>query len=815
MEKKIEYVTVLGHDPKVLLLSAYVLYPHPFTIDVFENGVKVEATITKINRHDLQRKYGNQKIDENCGFRLLYPLKNEHSKIEVYMHQTSTLLFKANDKKLQKLINKQSIRHALTAVNYTLQDDIEIYRIEGWAFSDRRNMDVEFYQSDTINTYPLDVNRFTMVDLNYKGIIPPDVKNCAFGLTVQVKKGQPAKLILKTADNRIETINLCKDMAKIGAKQVTNRPKRKLNLYTIHKGLAYLWHHGLKATLRKIKGEEMYQEWLKKHALSEQDIKSQREHVFVKKPLISIVVPVYNTDLNMLEEMIQSVYEQTYANWQLCLANASKDNISICRKLTKWANKDKRIVIKNLNCNEGIAQNTNQAIALAKGDFIAFLDHDDKLAINALYEMVVAYNQAEDDIYYSDEDKMSSDGKHFMLPHFKPDFSPDLLYSHNYITHFVIMKKTIIDELGGLSSACDGAQDYDLLLRAYEKTNRIKHIAKVLYHWRMFAQSTAANPESKLYTVKAGQKALQNHFDRQGIAVKVEAMPEPFLNFYHPVYQIKGQPKVSIIIPNKDHKELLKPCLKSLFHRNDYANIEILIVENNSTTEDIFNFYDHVSARHQNVRILKYEGDFNYSKINNFAVKEAKGEYLLFLNNDTELIDQDAIREMLGLCQRKDVGAVGAKLLYEDDSIQHAGVIVGIAGSAAHVFSLYDKNQFTYMHRSELDVDYSAVTAACMMVKKEDFLAVDGFSEDFKVAFNDVDLCLKLQHKLHKYVVYDGHAHWHHYESKSRGYEDTPAKKKRFEQERDKLQKKWPMYYEKGDPYYNPAFDLNMAPWQL
>lgn len=592
-------------------------------------------------------------------------------------------------------------------------------------------------------------------------------------------------------------------------------PRKRISYNLIQKGCSYLLKHGIKATIKKIIGQEVYQEWINEHSLSEQELQEQRTTSFEKNPKISIVVPLYNTNIWMLNEMINSVVCQTYSNWELCLVNASANNERINSTVEEWIQKNSRIKFKKLDNNLGISGNTNEAISIASGEWIAFLDHDDTISPNALYEMVSSFNIEENDVYYSDEDKLLEDGSKRVIPHFKPDFSPDLLYSVNYITHFTIVRKSIIDEIGGLSSNYDGAQDYDLLLKIYEKTVKFKHISKVLYHWRISSSSTASNPESKQYTIESGRRALQDHLNRIGVKAKVESLPAPYLNSYHVIYEIIDQPLVSIIIPNKDQVKYLQKCINSILQKNSYKNYEILIVENNSKTKEIFEYYEEIQNKYKNIRVIVYEGEFNFSKINNFAVKSAKGEYLLFLNNDTELIQEDGIQELIGVCQRKDVAVVGARLLYEDDSIQHAGVIVGISKSAAHVFLGLKKHQSSYMHRAVLNVNYSAVTAACMMVKKELFDMVNGFSEDFKIAFNDIDFCLKVREKTGKLVVYNGQSTWHHFESKSRGYEDTPEKKKRFEEERQRLISNWPHYFEKGDPYYNPAFDLSMAPWQL
>ena len=397
-------------------------------------------------------------------------------------------------------------------------------------------------------------------------------------------------------------------------------------------------------------------------------------------------------------------------------------------------------------------------------------------------------------------------------PKFKPDFSMDLLCSHNYITHFFVVKTEIIKKIGGFRSEFDGSQDYDLIFRCVEEAKQIKHIPKILYYWRMHENSVAGNPASKMYAYEAGKRAIEEHFKRTGVSAKVEHTE--LWGMYHVIYDTPGDPLVSIIIPNKDHIEDLEKCVSSIQEKSSYRNIEFIIVENNSEKEKTFAYYEELEKRYDNVKVVYWKKEFNYSAINNFGVQYANGDYLLFLNNDTEIINDTAISEMLGCCMREDVGIVGAKLLYEDDTIQHAGVVIGIGGFAGHVFVGLDKDDYGYMVRPRINCNYSAVTAACMMTSKEDFLSVGGFTEEFAVALNDVDYCLKIREKG-KWVVYNAFSLWHHYESKSRGYEDTPEKIRRFENEISKFQKRWKTLLEEGDPFYNPNFSLEKEPFNL
>ena len=440
---------------------------------------------------------------------------------------------------------------------------------------------------------------------------------------------------------------------------------------------------------------------------------------------------------------------------------------------------------------------------MATGEFVALVDHDDIISPNALYEVVKRLNEKpETDFIYSDEDKFEGSIENRFYPFFKPDFSPDFLRSNNYICHLSIIRKTLVEKVGGFRKEFDGAQDYDLILRVTENTNKIEHIPEILYHWRIHSASTAQNMETKNYAIEAGRKAIEEHCKRLGLPIeKVESI-EP-LGLYRTKFRVVGEPLVSIIIPNKDSVKYLKRAINSIL-KSTYKNYEIIIIENNSTKKSTFKYYGKIKTF---AKIIKYEGEFNYSKINNFGVKYANGEYLLLLNNDVKVITNDWLEEMLSICQREDVGIVGAKLLYGDKTVQHAGVVVGMGGIAGHVNRLIADKAPGYFGRVAVINNYSAVTAACLMTKKELYEKVEGLDEKFKVAFNDVDFCMKIR-KLQKLVVYTPFARLFHYESKSRGYEDTPEKLERFNGEIKLFESKWKDELEKGDSYFNPNLDL-------
>ena len=455
-----------------------------------------------------------------------------------------------------------------------------------------------------------------------------------------------------------------------------------------------------------------------------------------------------------------------------------------------------------------------KALEAADGDFIVLADHDDRMTENALYECAKAINENPGcDVLYSDEDKLDMDGGALFEPHFKPDFNPDLLTSTNYICHLFAVNRDLVEEVGQFDERFDGAQDYDFIFRCTEAARKIYHIPKVLYHWRCHQDSTASNPESKLYAFEAGARAIMAHYGRVGIrAEKVEKGVD--YGIYHTIYEIEGEPLVSVIIPNKDHHTDLDLCIRSLIERGTWKNLEFIVVENNSTEPETFEYYKKISAEFPQVKVVTWEREFNYAAINNFGVTFASGEYLLFLNNDTEIIEPDCIHELLGFAQRPDVGAVGARLLYQDDTIQHAGVVVGFGGIAGHTFIGLHKAENSYFHRAMCAQDYSAVTAACMMSKRSVFDAVGGFSEELAVAFNDIDYCMKVR-ALGKLVVYAPYALLYHYESKSRGLEDTPEKVARFNREVKIFADKWPEILKNGDPYYNPNLTLRKSNFAL
>ena len=592
------------------------------------------------------------------------------------------------------------------------------------------------------------------------------------------------------------------------------RMLKKLNPYTIQKGFRYLKHYGPKEFWirlhERFEPEEVpYGPWYEAYIPDKAELEKQKKHKFAYTPRISVAVPAFRTPEVFLRQMIQSLLDQTYPNWELCIANGSPDDTEMTAILKEYASADRRICVRDLRENLGIAGNTNAALTMASGEFVGLLDHDDLLAPNALYEIVKKLNEDRElDAVYTDEDKVTTDLSEHFQPHLKPDFNLDLLRSNNYICHFFVVRKTIVDKVGGFRQEFDGAQDHDFIFRCVEEASgRVGHVPEIVYHWRTHKASTADNPASKMYAFDAGKRAIEAHLKRVGVEGEVSHTPD--LGFFRVKYPVHGEPMVSIIIPNKDEKESLQACIESIREKTEYQNYEILIIENNSTSEEIFHYYKELS-RDPKIRLLRWKKEFNYSAINNFGVRHAKGDYLLFLNNDVKVIDPDWMSEMLSVCQRKETGAVGVKLIYPDNTIQHAGCVVGMGGIAGNMFVNMPAERTGYLHKASLLQDMSCVTAACMMMKKEVFLEAGGFTEELAVAFNDVDLCLKVRSHGHL-IVYDPYVKLYHYESKSRGTEDSEEKVRRFQTEIEYMRCHWLDILKKGDPYYNK--NLSLTKW--
>ena len=583
----------------------------------------------------------------------------------------------------------------------------------------------------------------------------------------------------------------------------------------LRKALRYVKRYGIRSAFRRARSRINEKRAAKRNKYTKAQLAAQRRVTFTTDVTFSILVPLYNTPHNFLIEMINSVKAQTYPKWELCLADGSddahKDVGETCLALAK---KDARIRYKKLEKNLGISGNTNACIDMATGNYIALFDHDDLLHPAALYEMMRAIETGADFVY-TDENTFHDHPKDAYCPHFKPDFAPDTLRTNNYICHFNAFSRALLEKAGKyFRPECDGSQDYDMMLRLTEKAEKIVHIPTVLYYWRAHRGSVATDVGAKPYVIKAAHRALEDHLSRVGLEGEVLDTVVP--SMYRIKYKLHGTPKVSVIIANKDHIRDLDLCLRSIEEKTTYPNYEIVIVENNSTEEETFLYYETLRSK-TNVRVVTWsdgEGTFNYSAINNFGVKHADGEYIILLNNDIEILTPEWIEEMLMFAQRDDVGAVGAKLYYPDDTVQHAGIGIGILTLAGHYHRGFPRRHPGYMGRLIYAHNVSAVTAALMMVPRRVWEEVGGLDEGYAVAFNDVDLCMKIR-KEGYLIVFTPFTEAYHYESKSRGLEDTPAKRARFESEVKRFHDRWQHVLDAGDPYYNPNFSLDSEDFSI
>lgn len=565
---------------------------------------------------------------------------------------------------------------------------------------------------------------------------------------------------------------------------------------------------------------------------SEEDIKAQREHRFSKNVKFSILVPLYNTPEKFLREMIESCINQTYVNWELCLADGSDEShTDVARIVKEYIEKDEvtaksyglsksRILYEKLIENLGISGNTNKCFEMATGDYIGLFDHDDLLHPCALFEYMKVICEQGADYIYCDETTFQGDSIDNMITlHFKPDFAPDNLRANNFICHFSVFSADLVKKVGTFRSEFDGSQDHDMILRLTKAAEKIVHVPMILYYWRSHAGSVASDINAKSYAIDAAKNAVAAHLTACGFDdFKIESS-RAFETIFRIRYKVLGNPLVSIVIANKDHVDDLRRCIESILEKTSYENYEIIVVENNSTSKEIFDYYDAIQ-KHPNISVVKFQGEFNYSAVNNLGVKSAKGEHIILLNNDTEVITRSWIEELLMYSQRVDVGAVGCMLYYPDYTIQHAGVVLGLGAhrTAGHSHYGMAKENLGYMGRLCYAQNVSAVTGACLMVKKSLFDELSGLDEGFAVALNDVDFCLRLR-KKGLLNVFTPFAELFHYESASRGTDVTAdasqANVDRYNKESEQFRNKWKAELEAGDPYFNPNFSLDYSNFVL
>jgi len=558
---------------------------------------------------------------------------------------------------------------------------------------------------------------------------------------------------------------------------------------------------------------------------------AERAAVFPRMPKISILVPLWNNQREFQMEMLESVMNQTYENWELCLADGSDAEHAyigeICRQYVEKSGG--RVVYRKLEKNSGIAGNTNACLTMATGEFIGLLDQDDILHPCVLYEYVKAINEQDADYLYCDETTFKgSNIDHMLTMHFKPDYSPDNLRANNYICHFSVFARELLDGSELFRPKFDGSQDHDMILRLTDNAKKVVHVPRLMYYWRSHAGSVASGIEAKPYAIEAAKGAVAEHLRKHGFEhFKIEST-RAFETIFRIRYQIMGTPKISIVIANRDHAEDLRRCVTSVSEKSTYDNYEIVIVENNSATQEIRDYYTQLLGasyednkeiqRSQDGRtaVVTFKGEFNYSAVNNLGVKHATGEYILLLNNDTEVITVNWMEELLMYAQREDVGAAGAKLYYGDKTIQHAGVVIGLGAhrTAGHTHYKQHRQNLGYMGRLCYAQNVTAVTGACLLIKKSLYEEVGGLDEEFAVSLNDVDFCLKLR-KKGLLNVFTPFAELFHYESVSRGLDDNGEKAERYNRESEKFRRKWKKELEAGDPYYNPNFSLDRSDYSL
>lgn len=593
------------------------------------------------------------------------------------------------------------------------------------------------------------------------------------------------------------------------------KPARVVINYCIATKNRILCHGNPKGIAHKLLSKYREKKAIRIHGTGSFPSVAEREKeetiVFPKDVTFSILVPLYNTPERFLREMIESVTAQTYGKWELCLADGSDDaHDFVGRICQEYRQKDSRIKYQKLAKNEGISGNTNECYKMATGNYIALFDHDDLLHPCVLFAYMQAICEKDADYIYCDEATFKGNSiNHMITLHFKPDFAPDNLLANNYICHFSVFSRELLESGELFRSQFDGSQDHDMILRLTAKAKHIVHVPRILYYWRSHKGSVASSIDAKTYAIDAAKGAVADHLTRLGYRNFEIESTRAFATIFRIKYELTSRPLVSIIIPNKDHVDDLSRCVESIINLSTYDNYEIVIVENNSETAEIRTYYEEIS-RHPRVQVVEYKGDFNYSKINNFGVQYAKGEYLLLLNNDTEVITPDWMEELLMYAMRKDVGVVGAKLYYPDKTIQHAGIVIGLGAhrTAGHTHYRIPEANVGYMGRLCYAQDVTAVTGACMMVSKALYEELGGLDESFTVALNDVDFCLRVREKGFL-NIFTPFAELYHYESKSRGSDKKDERALRYQQESDRFRVKWADALAKGDPYYNPNFSLD------
>lgn len=647
------------------------------------------------------------------------------------------------------------------------------------------------------------------------------------------RRGRSLRCKLAEAEKNKETTQRRLDKIKGSFLWRASKPLRTL-FHKFSRMKERLGYYGsLKGIARKVNAKMIERQARVQHGTASfpeiEEAARQRLHKFGREVKFSILMPLYNTPEKFLRQAIESVIDQTYENWELCLADGSDGEHAyveqVCRE---YMDRDKqylrprsslycRILYKKLEKNEGISGNTNACLSMASGNYIALFDHDDVLHPSVLYEYMKAICEKGADYIYCDEATFKGSGTidDMITLHFKPDYAPDNLRANNYICHFSAFARKLLDGTQLFRSEFDGSQDHDMILRLTSRANCVVHVPKLLYYWRSHEGSVASDINAKSYAIEAARGAVAAHLASQGFKNFEITSTKAFETIFQIKYEILGNPKVSVVIPNRDHLEDLSRCISSIVERSTYDNYEIIVIENNSSRDEVFAYYRKIQENPA-IRVITYEGEFNYSRINNLGVAQAKGEYVLLLNNDTAVITPDWIEELLMYAQRSDVGAVGAKLYYEDRTIQHAGVVLGLGAhrTAGHSHYRVSSQNLGYMGRLCYAQNVMAVTGACLMMQKALYEELGGLDETFAVALNDVDLCIRAW-KAGRVNVFTPFAELYHYESASRGTDLEGTNAERYEKESALFRERWKELLEQGDPYYNPNFSLDRSDFAL
>ena len=668
--------------------------------------------------------------------------------------------------------------------------------VVGWAAGNSADNEIELHVLHGVKELPFTVTWSCRPDVGYAMFHDPMKSNLGFFMEIPCKGYE----LLTIIANEMEDGRAVDSIAAHVGGVITVARNAKRSLRDFRERHRYQTDRVLNHFLKL--NDFRYAKYFQAMRAHPYELADEKRADLPFMPLISILVPVYRTPGRYLREMIASVLRQTYEKLELILVNADPSHEESRRILQMYAEMNPRVVVHELPENLGIAGNTNEALSLAKGEFIALLDHDDTLERDALYEVVKKLNEEPGTtMVYTDEDKIRDQSQYYFYPNFKPDFNPDLLLRNNYICHFLVVQTELARKAGGWDSDYNGAQDYDFILRCLSAGAKTAHVPKALYHWRSTGASTSKGHGNKSYAADAGRRAIERHLKREGYPAEVTEASVG--GWYQVKYAVTDTPLVSVLIPNKDHTDDLDKCLRSLRERLSYRQLEIIVIENNSTEPETFAYYERLKTEMPEIRVIYWDKGFNFSAINNFGFRESHGEYILLLNNDTEFITEDAMERMLSHLKRPEVGACGVRLLYDDHTVQHAGVLVGGGGLADHPFKGKPDRYPGYMCRSVTTQDVSCATAACLLVKRSVYEEIGGLDEELEVAFNDVDFCMKIRAAGYL-IVYDADVRLFHYESKSRGSENTPEKFLRFGRESALLSTRWGILVNYEDPYYNP-----------